>query len=57
MRVLRRDSFECQLRLDVCAGVATTADHIIPKSRGGADTMSNLQAACAPCNGLKGNRG
>lgn len=31
-------------------------DHIIPHSRGGSDTLENLQIMCAKCNLTKGNR-
>jgi 5-methylcytosine-specific restriction endonuclease McrA len=33
-----------------------TIDHIIPKSRGGGDTYSNLVSACNYCNTKKGNK-
>lgn len=30
-------------------------DHILPWSRGGTDTLDNLQPLCKPCNRAKGN--
>jgi 5-methylcytosine-specific restriction endonuclease McrA len=33
-----------------------TIDHVIPKSKGGDDSMDNLVLACTACNGAKGNR-
>ena len=33
-----------------------TIDHIIPKSRGGANTWGNTACACGPCNNRKANR-
>ncbi len=33
-----------------------TREHIIPVSRGGADTWMNVITACRACNGHKGNR-
>jgi len=35
--------------------VLMTADHIIPKSRGGKNDLSNLQVMCENCNAKKGN--
>lgn len=39
-----------------CGGVATTADHILPKSRGGGPELTNLRPACRRCNSSRGNR-
>ena len=50
--VLRRDKNTC----GYCGAKATTWDHILPKSRGGAEVWLNLVAACAPCNGRKADR-
>lgn len=44
--VLERDSYQCQH----CGAPATDADHIIPKSKGGTDSMDNLLASCKRCN-------
>jgi 5-methylcytosine-specific restriction endonuclease McrA len=36
-------------------GTLMTKDHIIPKSRGGRDHISNMQTMCCVCNKAKGN--
>ena len=50
--VFKRDSFECQY-----CGTSKdlTLDHVLPKSRNGKSTWSNLVAACKPCNSKKGD--
>ena len=35
---------------------ATQADHVTPKSQGGADSLDNLVGSCATCNQRKGDR-
>ena len=50
--VFLRDRFQCQYcgtRDDL------TFDHVIPRSRGGHTTWSNVVAACSPCNLRKAN--
>lgn len=37
-------------------GVPLEVDHIVPKSRGGTDRVSNLTLSCRLCNQAKGNR-
>lgn len=51
--VLRRDKHQC----GYCGRTATTVDHIMPTSRGGArrDWM-NTVAACTRCNGKKADK-
>ena len=37
-------------------GVPLNIDHIVPRSRGGSDRITNLALACIPCNEEKGSR-
>jgi hypothetical protein len=37
-------------------GVSLEKEHIVPKSRGGTNRLSNLSIACSSCNEAKGNR-
>lgn len=32
-----------------------TADHVVPRKRGGANSRENIVAACRPCNKAKGH--
>lgn len=51
--ILKRDRMKCQY----CETTQDlTIDHILPRSRGGEDTWTNLVAACTKCNQKKGNR-
>jgi 5-methylcytosine-specific restriction endonuclease McrA len=50
--VLRRDAQRCAY----CGGHASTVDHVVPRSRGGADSWENLVACCLRCNNDKGDR-
>ena len=55
-KVLRRDNYTCSY----CGSDdrrTLSVDHVIPKSKGGGDDMTNLTAACAPCNVRKGTMG
>jgi 5-methylcytosine-specific restriction endonuclease McrA len=62
-----RDGDRCfcrrKMRFDVSTGVngeddrGATIDHIIPRSKGGSDDLSNLRLACWECNRRRGNRG
>jgi 5-methylcytosine-specific restriction endonuclease McrA len=54
--VFARDAFTCQYcgcRVTLRSG---TRDHVLPRSRGGRDTLSNVVTACAPCNQRKDDR-
>ena len=50
--IMARDGHRC----GYCGGVATTVDHILPRSRGGKNTWLNTVAACGGCNQRKGDR-
>ena len=51
-----RDTYHFNLYgIDGCGDeVLITKDHIIPKSKGGTNHISNYQTMCQPCNGAKG---
>lgn len=52
--VLLRDNYRCRY----CGGFegGLVLDHVVPWSRGGADTEDNLVAACRACNRRKGDQ-
>ena len=52
-RVFKRDGYRC-----VLCGVDSdlTIDHIHPQSKGGTNSMLNLQTMCRSCNSSKGAR-
>ena len=52
--ILRRDGYTCQY----CnrRGERLTVDHVVPRSRGGGTSWTNVVAACLRCNLYKGNR-
>lgn len=50
--VLARGGYRCVY----CGRRADTRDHVVPRSRGGANTADNLVAACKRCNNAKGDK-
>ncbi|GLB62726.1 HNH endonuclease [Dietzia sp. NCCP-2495] len=50
--LMHRDSHRC----GYCNAKATTIDHVIPRSRGGAHGWENCVASCAPCNHRKADK-
>ncbi len=52
--IFRRDGYRCQY----CGRDSShlTLDHVIPRSRGGKHTWTNLVSACAACNRHKGGK-
>ena len=52
-RLFKRDLNQCVY----CGSKKNlTIDHVIPKSRGGDNSWSNLVTCCSPCNRRKGNK-
>jgi 5-methylcytosine-specific restriction endonuclease McrA len=51
-KILNRDNFTCYW----CGQEATTADHLIPISKGGISAEDNMVAACHRCNSGKRDR-
>lgn len=52
--VFKRDGFRCQYCGRTPPEVILEADHIIPKSQGGEDIITNLITSCFDCNRGKG---
>jgi 5-methylcytosine-specific restriction endonuclease McrA len=53
--VFRRDQQKCAYCGEVFSEAELTRDHIIPESKGGTTTWSNLVSACKRCNHYKGD--
>ncbi len=53
--VFLRDRFTCQYCVKVLPASALTFEHVLPRSRGGITTWSNIVTACMPCNTAKGS--
>ncbi|MGE5505289.1 MAG: HNH endonuclease [Actinomycetota bacterium] len=51
-----RDRFTCQYCGQTLPAHDLTFDHVVPRSRGGRTTWTNVVAACGPCNLKKGSR-
>ena len=54
--VIWRDNNNCQYCNGKFSSSDLTLDHIVPKSRGGKNTWTNLVACCERCNQLKRDR-
>jgi 5-methylcytosine-specific restriction endonuclease McrA len=52
--IVARDNSTCYLCHRQLSGLQITLDHVIPLTRGGAHTASNLRVACRSCNSSKG---
>jgi 5-methylcytosine-specific restriction endonuclease McrA len=54
--ILLRDGYKCQYCMQAFLPGKLTLDHVIPRSRGGQSTWTNMVAACYFCNNRKGAR-
>lgn len=54
--IYERDNATCQYCANRISFSRATVDHVLPKSRGGKNTWTNLVLSCASCNNEKGNR-
>ena len=54
--LFRRDNFLCLYCGEQFSPRQLTRDHIVPRSRGGKDSWTNVATACARCNRVKGAR-
>jgi len=51
-----RDLYTCQYCNTPYSKSNLTLDHVLPLSKGGATSWTNIVAACGPCNSRKGNK-
>lgn len=54
--ILLRDDFTCQYCMKHFKERDLTLDHVIPKSKGGENTWTNLVSSCNKCNVKKGSQ-
>lgn len=54
--VLWRDKRQCQYCYEYYEDRNLTLDHVVPKSKGGLNTWTNIVTACKECNQKKGNK-
>lgn len=54
--VLARDQYTCQYCQTQPPRKDLTIDHVVPRSRGGKTTWTNVVTACLKCNNQKGSR-
>lgn len=54
--ILARDENRCQYCARKLPTSQLSLDHVVPRSRGGKSTWTNVVTACTPCNTRKGGR-
>lgn len=53
-RMIRKQKFKCYYCQERITFKTGTVDHLLPVSRGGRHSKTNMVACCAPCNRSKG---
>lgn len=56
MQIIERDGLNCYLCRKLLTYETATIDHIIPMSKGGFHSPTNVRIACAECNQDKDNK-
>jgi 5-methylcytosine-specific restriction endonuclease McrA len=56
LNIFLRDDFRCQYCGEQFSSKDLTFDHVIPRAKGGPNTMLNVVSACMPCNSHKGDK-
>ncbi len=56
LAIFRRDRYCCQYCGVVLGEELLTVDHVLPKSRGGLKSWTNMVTSCKSCNTFKNNR-
>ena len=51
-----RDNHTCQYRGAVQVKMKLNLDHVMPRSRGGEHSWTNVVTSCIPCNTAKGDK-
>lgn len=54
--IFARDNFECQYCSVSLRANEATLDHVLPRSKGGTTTWTNIVTCCSKCNRKKGGR-
>lgn len=54
--LFKRDHYTCAFCAQRFQRHQLSRDHVVPRSRGGADSWTNCVTACRKCNGEKGSR-
>jgi 5-methylcytosine-specific restriction endonuclease McrA len=56
INILRRDGYECQYCGQRLTNATGTIDHVVPISKGGKHSWSNVVTSCVKCNNKKDNK-